>query len=76
MSEAKVKENKIKTSKETLLKSFELMSTAKALTKLYEDNKAVCSKYVPSLYPDAKFDLISPVFSLSQIVSSIRLSYL
>lgn len=32
--------------KETLKKAFELMSTAIALTKLYEENKAVTAKYV------------------------------
>lgn len=32
--------------KETLKKAFELMSTAKALTELYEENKAITAKYV------------------------------
>lgn len=42
--EKKAKENKA--SKEIQLEAFRLMSTAKALTELYEENKAVCSKYV------------------------------
>src|ERR1035437_5039403 len=33
-------------SEETLLKAFELMCTAKAMSELYEANKEVCSKYV------------------------------
>ena len=33
-------------SKETLLKAYELMCTAIAMTKLYEENKAITSKYV------------------------------
>ena len=32
--------------KETLLEAFRLMSTARALAELYEENKEVCSKYV------------------------------
>ena len=35
-----------KVSKENIVKAFELMSTAKALTELYEENAAVCAKYV------------------------------
>lgn len=47
MSEAEVKsKTKSTVNKETLLKAFELMSTAKALTNLYEENKAVTAKYV------------------------------
>lgn len=42
----KVKENSTKISNETLLKAFELMSTAKAMAELYEENKEVTSKYV------------------------------
>jgi 2-oxoisovalerate dehydrogenase E1 component len=40
--------NKVKTdiSKKTLLKAYELMCTAIAMTELYEENKAVTSKYV------------------------------
>ena len=36
----------MKPSKENLLKAFRLMSTAKAMTELYEERKEVCSKYV------------------------------
>ncbi|NVK28474.1 MAG: tungsten formylmethanofuran dehydrogenase [Flavobacteriia bacterium] len=42
----KVKENTNKISNEILLKAFELMSTAKAMAELYEENKEVTSKYV------------------------------
>ena len=35
-----------KIEKQTMLDAFRLMSKAKALTELYEDNKSVCSKYV------------------------------
>lgn len=35
-----------KISKETLLKAFELMCTAKCMTELYENNKEVTAKYV------------------------------
>jgi 2-oxoisovalerate dehydrogenase E1 component len=44
MSEVAVKEKKL--SREILSKSFELMATAKALTELYEENKAITAKYV------------------------------
>ena len=43
---AEVMEKKGKVSKDLSLRAFKLMSTAKALTELYEENKAVCSKYV------------------------------
>ncbi|MCX6197924.1 MAG: thiamine pyrophosphate-dependent enzyme [Bacteroidetes bacterium] len=36
----------MKPSKENLLRAFQLMSTAKAMTELYEERKDVCSKYV------------------------------
>ncbi|MDF1674003.1 MAG: thiamine pyrophosphate-dependent enzyme [Vicingaceae bacterium] len=42
--EKKAKDNKF--SKEITLEAFGLMCKAKALTELYEENKAVCSKYV------------------------------
>ncbi len=35
-----------KLSKDLLLNAFELMATAVAMTKLYEENKAITSKYV------------------------------
>jgi len=35
-----------KVSKKNIVKAFELMSTAKALTELYEENASVCAKYV------------------------------
>lgn len=44
MATATKKETKI--SEEVLLKAFELMSTAKAMAELYEENAAVTSKYV------------------------------
>lgn len=44
--EAKVEEATITVSKEILRKAYRLMSTARSLSKLYEDNKDVCSKYV------------------------------
>ena len=37
---------KKKTSKETLLKAFELMTTAKTMAEKYEENAKVTSKYV------------------------------
>ena len=37
---------KVKVGKEVLLEAFKLMSTAKSLTELYEENKAVTAKYV------------------------------
>jgi 2-oxoisovalerate dehydrogenase E1 component len=40
--------NKIEVSKELMLKALKLMYTAKAMAELYDDNKAVCSKYVHS----------------------------
>lgn len=40
------KSSKTKTSKEVLLKAFELMCTAKTLAEKYEANKEVTSKYV------------------------------
>ncbi|HNS42365.1 MAG TPA: thiamine pyrophosphate-dependent enzyme [Taishania sp.] len=43
---AKTVKNKIVTDKETLLKAFELMATAKTLAEKYEANKEVTSKYV------------------------------
>ncbi len=36
----------MKPSKENLLRAFQLMSTAKAMTELYEERKDICSKYV------------------------------
>ncbi len=44
MATATKKEGKI--SEEVLLKAFELMSTAKSMAELYEENAAVTSKYV------------------------------
>src|SRR6476660_9439293 len=42
-----IKESKTGTvSKDILLRAFELMCTAKAMTELYEENKAVTAKYV------------------------------
>lgn len=41
-----VKKSKIK--KETLLKAYQLMCTAKRMSELYDENKEVCSKYVHS----------------------------
>ena len=38
--------NKTKITKKTLLKAFELMATAKAMTELYEENSAITAKYV------------------------------
>ena len=48
MAEATVKKQNSKstTEKETLLKAFELMSTAKTLAEKYEANKEVTAKYV------------------------------
>ncbi len=43
---AKTEKNKIVTDKETMLKAFELMATAKTLAEKYEANKEVTSKYV------------------------------
>jgi len=43
---AEVMEKKGKVTKDITVEAFRLMSTAKALTELYEENKAVCSKYV------------------------------
>lgn len=40
------KENKQDISKETLLKAFELMCTAKCMAELYEKNKEITAKYV------------------------------
>lgn len=45
-TELKSKKTSIKTSKETLLKAFRLMCTAKTLAEKYEDNKEVTAKYV------------------------------
>ncbi|MGB0915660.1 MAG: alpha-ketoacid dehydrogenase subunit alpha/beta [Crocinitomicaceae bacterium] len=42
----KSKKTSIKTSKETLLEAFKLMSTAKTLAEKYEANKEVTAKYV------------------------------
>ena len=42
----KTSKKKIKTSKETIAKGFELMCTAKTLAEKYEANKEVTSKYV------------------------------
>jgi len=39
---------KIKTDPELLKKAFKLLCTAKSMAALYDDNKAVCSKYVHS----------------------------
>ena len=44
MAEQIAKQEKVE--KDTMLTAFRLMSKAKALTELYEANKAVCSKYV------------------------------
>jgi 2-oxoisovalerate dehydrogenase E1 component len=46
MAEAEKKSNKVNISRDTLLKAFELMSTAKALAELYEKNKEITAKYV------------------------------
>lgn len=48
MAEATVKNGgvKTKTDKDTLLKAFELMATAKTMAEKYEANKEVTSKYV------------------------------
>ncbi len=43
---AKTKEMESTTSKETLIKGFKLMCTAKTLAEKYEENKEVTSKYV------------------------------
>ena len=43
---AKLKKQDIKASKETLLKAFKLMCTAKTLAEKYETNKEVTFKYV------------------------------
>jgi len=43
---SKSKKTSIKTSKETLLEAFKLMSTAKTLAEKYEANKEVTAKYV------------------------------
>ena len=40
------KSRKIKTDKETLLKAFRLMCTAKTLAEKYEANKEITAKYV------------------------------
>ncbi len=45
-TEAKTKQAKSKTSKETLVEAFKLMCTAKTLAEKYEANKEVTSKYV------------------------------
>lgn len=45
-AETKSKNTSIKTSKETLLEAFKLMSTAKTLAEKYEANKEVTAKYV------------------------------
>lgn len=42
----KKKKTTIKTSKETILQAFELMSTAKTMAEKYEENAKVTSKYV------------------------------
>jgi len=44
MAEVKGKKGKVK--EEVLVEAFKLMSTAKALTSLYEENANVCAKYV------------------------------
>lgn len=41
-----VKEATVSVNKDVLLKAWELISTARALSDLYEENKDVCSKYV------------------------------
>lgn len=46
MEQAVAKKVKTDISKKTLLKAYELMCTAKAMTELYEENKAITSKYV------------------------------
>ncbi len=43
---AESKKANIKTSKETLLKAFRLMATAKTLAEKYEANKEITAKYV------------------------------
>src|SRR5919112_630221 len=45
MSETKTK-NTTAVSKDTLLKAYELMCTAKAMAELYEKNASVTAKYV------------------------------
>tara|TARA_B110000285_G_scaffold235274_1_gene316011 strand:+ start:519 stop:2609 length:2091 start_codon:yes stop_codon:yes gene_type:complete len=45
-TQLKSKEVNIKTSKETLLKAFKMMCTAKTLAEKYEDNKEFTAKYV------------------------------
>ncbi|MCH2231513.1 MAG: thiamine pyrophosphate-dependent enzyme [Crocinitomicaceae bacterium] len=45
-AEAKSKKSTVKTSKDTLLEAFKLMSTAKTLAEKYEENKEVTAKYV------------------------------
>jgi 2-oxoisovalerate dehydrogenase E1 component len=46
MAETTKKIAKIKTSKETILKGLELMTTAKTMAETYEENAKVTSKYV------------------------------
>lgn len=46
MATATKKESKTTTSQEILNKAWKLMSTAKAMAELYEENKAVTAKYV------------------------------
>jgi 2-oxoisovalerate dehydrogenase E1 component len=44
MAKKEVKENRV--SKDVVLEAFTLMCNAKALTELYEENAAICAKYV------------------------------
>ena len=46
MEQAVAKKVKTDISKKTLLKAYKLMCTAIAMTDLYEENKAITSKYV------------------------------
>ena len=41
-----IKDTKTSVSRDVMLRAFELMCTAKALTELYEQNKEVTAKYV------------------------------
>lgn len=46
MEEIKTKPKQVEVDKDIAMNAFRLMSTAKALTELYEDNKEVTAKYV------------------------------
>lgn len=47
-TKAKKTAQKSKISKETLLKAYELMCTARRMAETYDENKEICSKYVHS----------------------------